>query len=351
MTATLTIHEGPMPSRAPAPLLDRDPSPQDIEAERDQPRPGVWAGEAGAGLRALTQDETDALIRAELVFAAGFGHSAEVAKACGFRNIGDVKLLMFGTPPDRCAARIQRGGIDSDPLVRVIARRAWGERDRRWFELRGVRKGDQVTLVAAAVDADAAVAWPGNPNDHIHGVALSDARPGERVDVRYRRTDAIRSLRVSDRLREPPARQGPSESSDEAMFRVEFGFDRVWIERDHLQRTTSVTERDRGARRHASPVQDQRRKSASGAGAGRPSDGADPGTGRVADAARSAAPGAAPPLIDPPPPRAAPCAAWQTRPRSTSPSPSSPLPSASSSTATASSPTGPTSRSLTSPRR
>ena len=185
-------------------LLGRDPRPADLEAEREPPRPGVWAGEPGADLRALTQDETDWLIRCELMLASGPDEEDEVARVCGLTSrralaLDGRRFILVGA--DQASVRTQRGGIDSDPLVRVLARRAWGDRDRRWFELRGVRKGEAVALSSAAVDADAALAWP---TDHVHGVALSDARPGERVDVRSRRTDSVRLLRVGDRLREPP---------------------------------------------------------------------------------------------------------------------------------------------------
>jgi hypothetical protein len=119
-------------------LLDRPETPEDREAERDEPRPGVWAGEPRADLRALTQDETDLLIRRELVASASSADVMNVIAAVG----GVVEMPPWHSPVPRC----QRGGIDSDPLVRVLARRAWGDRDREWFELRGVWKGDHVGL-------------------------------------------------------------------------------------------------------------------------------------------------------------------------------------------------------------
>jgi len=47
--------------RVPSSLLDRPATAADDEAAREAPRPGIWAGERGADLRTLTQDETDAL--------------------------------------------------------------------------------------------------------------------------------------------------------------------------------------------------------------------------------------------------------------------------------------------------
>ena len=195
-------------------LLDRDPSPQDLEAERDLPRPGVWAGEQGADLRALTQDETDMLVRAELYSMAVSTERAAFASACGGQP-GMAQLE--DRNPSRVSggqcltthvlARMQRGGIDSDPLVRVLARRAWGDRDRRWFELRGVRKGE---AVAKMMSGAVALAWPGDRtrnSDIVAGRAMDDARPGEEVDVVGVGVGPIGvgTCMVGDRLREPPA--------------------------------------------------------------------------------------------------------------------------------------------------
>jgi hypothetical protein len=45
-------------------------TPEERVAQGEDPRPGVWAGEPGADLRKLTQDQTDALVRCELWSAA-----------------------------------------------------------------------------------------------------------------------------------------------------------------------------------------------------------------------------------------------------------------------------------------
>ena len=60
---------------------------------------------------------------------------------------GEPDEVMLPRRPDApCAALIgevcatrQRGGIDSDPMVRLLAYRAWGDRDRTWFERRSER--------------------------------------------------------------------------------------------------------------------------------------------------------------------------------------------------------------------
>lgn len=108
-------------------ILDRDPTPEDREAERDDPRPGVWAGERFADGRRLTQDQTDALIRSELFMRCSIAELDDIVMA-----VGQPVFFAFMVDGWQRPARVQRGGIDSDPLVRVLARRAWGDRDRRW---------------------------------------------------------------------------------------------------------------------------------------------------------------------------------------------------------------------------
>lgn len=117
-----------------------DPTGDDAaerEAHDEEPRPGVWAGESGADLRALTQDDTDALIRRELV---GLTVTTDDYAAVSRSVVGGHGVEVLVGTQNRWALS-QRGGIDSDPLVRLLAFRAWGDRDRVWFELRGVRKG------------------------------------------------------------------------------------------------------------------------------------------------------------------------------------------------------------------
>lgn len=78
-----------------------------------------------ADWRTLTQDETDTLIRYELVVAAPSAERNDVRALVGTPR---WLTLPLGWPADhrRKRARVQRGGIDSDPLVRLLAYRAWG---------------------------------------------------------------------------------------------------------------------------------------------------------------------------------------------------------------------------------
>jgi hypothetical protein len=120
----------------PSLLPIRDLTPDERAAHDEDPRPGVWTAELGADLRALTQEQTDVLIRSELVHVAAAAEREEVLAAVG--GLDGLSSVRVAVAPDlvRDITR-QRGGIDSDPLVRLLAYRAWGDRDRRWFELRG----------------------------------------------------------------------------------------------------------------------------------------------------------------------------------------------------------------------
>lgn len=233
----------------------------DAEAERaahdEDPRPGVWAGEPSADLRALTQDETDILIRTELAswLPLSSPERAEVEQI-----IGRPRRLMVGVPPNRSPAAQQRGGIDSDPLVRLLAWRAWGDRDRRWFEERGVRKGDKVTRLPGRAQSVVAAAWSG---DGVIGIAAHDAQPGEEIRVVLGVVGQLPMFagdyagpagplvawRVGDRLRAEPERPGRTEEQE---LCAEFGFDLLVIERDPTtQRTTLTADRDGHAERLA----------------------------------------------------------------------------------------------------
>lgn len=195
-------------------LLDREPTPEDVEAEREAARPGVWSGEPGADLRKLTQDETDAQIRAELIASVSFDERGEVARACGVPvDYRRVDLPVTGSP-SLLHAYVQRGGIDSDPLVRILARRAWGDRDRQWFEMRGVRKGEEVEIVSDPRDpVIIAKRWVGRWSagtalGNGAGTALGNGAPGDQVDVEWSFNgpgdSRVLRYRVGDRLREPP---------------------------------------------------------------------------------------------------------------------------------------------------
>jgi hypothetical protein len=114
-------------------LDERELTDAERAAIADEPRPGVWITsnpntlQAGDG-RVLDQDRTDLLIAAELHSY----HSAVDLEA----SIGPPPTVVIaGVPagtPRYVVTNQQRGGIHSDPLVRLLAFRAWGERDRAW---------------------------------------------------------------------------------------------------------------------------------------------------------------------------------------------------------------------------
>ncbi len=202
----------------PSLLPDRPLTPEERAAHDEDPRPGVWAGEGGADLRALTQEETDTLIRIDVLRCAGFDDYMDVLASVGLaghETTGRELPGQFGMGialADGVRATRQRGGIDSDPLVRLLAYRAWGDRDRQWFELRGVRKGDEVEHVRMTnwdpPPPALAVAKTWHTTSWPAGIALSDARPGERVDVQWAInstvTPRVVASIVSDRLRDDP---------------------------------------------------------------------------------------------------------------------------------------------------
>jgi len=113
----------------PSLLPDRALTPEERAAIDEDPRPGVWAGEFGADLRQLSQDETDALIRAEL-WQEVSSRGDDIGEAQGALGAWREVLRLFNGAP--YPLRVQRGGLDSDPLVRLLAYRAWGNRDRQW---------------------------------------------------------------------------------------------------------------------------------------------------------------------------------------------------------------------------
>jgi hypothetical protein len=132
--------------RRPSILGVRALTPEECAARDEWPRPGILLG--GLGLddslrRTFTQDETDTLIRRDLIVHTEPGERHELARIVGAPC--DVVIKSTRCAGLHVAPVSQRGGIDTDPLVRLLAYRAWGDRDRRWFADRGVRKGDRVT--------------------------------------------------------------------------------------------------------------------------------------------------------------------------------------------------------------
>lgn len=170
------------------------------------PRPG-WCWHL---LRRLSQDETDVRIRRLLLALAQPEDRDELA-----RLVGPIPSPGLG---ERTA--MQHGGLDSDPLIRVLALRAWGRRDLSFSFERGVRRDDLVQLIIGAepLVARAQLDQP------VLGTALGDAGPGAWLEVavvdalrydasasrarlvgRARRGEVVRAYRVADVPRGGPA--------------------------------------------------------------------------------------------------------------------------------------------------
>lgn len=144
-------------------ILDsRDVTPEERRAIDDVERPGVWRwrNPEPAQLRrlrrvqqerhvervgdvdehALTQHETDMLICAELWQRLGVGMLCQQPIYDSILGPHRVVSITVAYQPDTSStvqtrqvlAYEQRGGIHSDPLVRLLAYRTWGERDRIW---------------------------------------------------------------------------------------------------------------------------------------------------------------------------------------------------------------------------
>lgn len=124
-------------------LLDeRELTAAERQAIADEPRPGVWIDTVvtvkvdGPPIevrpnvsdgRTLTQDETDTMIARELFRERSTSDQETKRLVSTWLTRG---IYFNGVEPTQ-----QRGGIHSDPLVRLLAYRAWGERDRQWFTL------------------------------------------------------------------------------------------------------------------------------------------------------------------------------------------------------------------------
>lgn len=149
-------------------ILDsRDVTPEERRAIDDVERPGVWRWQnpEPAQLRrlrrvqqerhvervgdvdehALTQHETDVLICAELwqrllgdaLLANVYSLAQQIEDVLGQQRV--VSITVAYQPDTSSTVRTrqvlayeQRGGIHSDPLVRLFAYRTWGDRDRIW---------------------------------------------------------------------------------------------------------------------------------------------------------------------------------------------------------------------------
>lgn len=231
----------------------------------DRERPGTWFGDAGADGRALTQDQTEALIRAELVRTAPRSERDEVMNAVG-RPPRFIRFDAKALSTRAHRAGFQRGGIDSDPLVRLLAFRAWSDRDRRWFDDRGIRRGDPLALVHGGH----AIEW-GYPHrqvaratehDLVVGVADRNASAGTAVDLAlelaavgsippgelYNRDGRWwATLTVSARPRAARGDDGLPRRQD--LLCVAYGFDRFDVEDDPQRRHGAVMTAERGCYR------------------------------------------------------------------------------------------------------
>jgi len=199
-------------------LLDPPTDPieqrQDLEVSGAAPRSGTWydPDDSLSDGRVLTQDQTDVLVRNEIMRRTAFHDLAEVG-----RVVGPARVIVLPSQepylkqfPRSHTAVCQRGGIDSDPLVRILARRIWGRRDRDWFELRGVHEGERVRLHMSSMCSRAwdDEHWAELRDADVERLAMNAASPGALVRVRRWRGIGMHSmLRVTGRLRDASSQQ------------------------------------------------------------------------------------------------------------------------------------------------
>ena len=149
----------PCPILIESALASRELTDDEHAAMHDSERPGIWRASHehgwvnGALLElALTQHETDYLICAELWRKLVGDELLREVYAC-VRELEGIIGTHLTRGPVTQGGRIliaqigsespipitdQRGGIHSDPLVRLIAFRVWGQRDRVWPFVRAV---------------------------------------------------------------------------------------------------------------------------------------------------------------------------------------------------------------------
>jgi hypothetical protein len=151
-------------------VIDRDLTADERAAVAMEPRPGRWWQPKGDPSdpwsqrpdgRLFSQSDTDMLIASELRLwtpttsaQAAAEYQAVIADALSPWRFGGVKIRktmsvdwarsfepvidpMLPNQPTKVVAlaTLQRGGIHSDPLVRLLAFRVWGERDQIWLRL------------------------------------------------------------------------------------------------------------------------------------------------------------------------------------------------------------------------
>jgi hypothetical protein len=184
-------------------LDERELTDAERAAIADEPRPGVWIQDAdplrgrhfvGDG-RLFSQDNTDCLIARELEWS----HRVDHALLTPWRRTVQVEWDAHLKKPRSAPAEQQRGGIHSDPLVRLLAFRAWGDRDRAFLDDTGVLAGEPVTRLNNTI----VKAWP---SEAPYWVASRNAMPGEQISIRQPRTNGTDHGIVGTRKRTPAAR-------------------------------------------------------------------------------------------------------------------------------------------------
>jgi hypothetical protein len=185
-------------------ILDAsDITPAEQAAIDDEPRPGVWANvpvcsDPGDG-RAFDQEQTDILIAAEIWFTSGFGTAQDNRELRAL--VGEPRgVALDDAGTQRRVATRQRGGIHSDPLVRLLAFRAWGDRDRAWFESANV-KARALEEIAAVYGFDE-LRMLDQRGDSTRPEVLFEARYGSRMGAIWMRCDVA----VSDLVKHAQAR-------------------------------------------------------------------------------------------------------------------------------------------------
>jgi hypothetical protein len=175
---------------------DHDLTPDERAAHDEDPQSGSCFGPDGADSYLISQSDTDILIRVEL-----WSQASPDARAQLEALIGVPRWRPGWITDPMVPTTYQRGGIDSDPLVRMLAYRAWGDRDRRWFEDHGVRSGDIVAATGRDRRGSIKVALAWNAEARF-GRAMADAHPGEIVEVeRIDMAAPPERCRVTDRTR------------------------------------------------------------------------------------------------------------------------------------------------------
>lgn len=255
-------------------LLEPSTDPEVQAAERAAvamaERPGSWFGDDCADGRMLTQEQTDMLVRAELWREVGYRGDASGELSGILGPAGEQRMLELTMAPDpthwsayKVRGTTQRGGIDSDPLVRLLAHRAWGDRDVRWFTDHGVRNGESVASVRFSYgprDREThpqrcALVWS---RERSIGVALADGRPGETIAVRYAISNQFGPMivryRIGDRPRAEPDERELSSFEQDVCER--YGFDQL-IRRCDEMRMATVFYAERGGYRAMVEVSDQ----------------------------------------------------------------------------------------------